>query len=111
LKTGKIKVLAVIASQRFRGLPETPAMSEVLEGYRNVPAWLAVFGPAKLPAPVLARLHEGLAGALKTPEVREKIEARGFAVVASTPEQFEVSLKRDIELVAKIVKAAGIKPQ
>jgi tripartite-type tricarboxylate transporter receptor subunit TctC len=111
LPAGKVKVLAVIASRRFRGLPDVPAMTEVLEGYRNVPAWLAFFGPARMPAPVLGRLHGALLGALTTPEVRDKVESAGFVVVGSTPEQFRASLKRDIELVGKIVKAAGIKPE
>jgi len=34
----------------------------------------------------------------------------GFDPVANSPEQFAAMIKRDLELVGRVVKAAGIQP-
>ena len=109
--SGKAKLLAIMATERFRGTPNVPTLSEALPGFRNVPAWLAVLGPARLPAPVLSRLHEVFAKAITAPDAQEKLEAAGFAALGNTPEQFLASLKQDIETVGAVVKAAGLKPE
>jgi tripartite-type tricarboxylate transporter receptor subunit TctC len=111
VNAGKAKFIFVVARQRVRSRPDVPTIAESLPGYRPIPGWLSFFGPAKLPAPVLGRLSGDLIKALHLPEVGEKAESVGFAVVASTPEEFRASLHDDIQTVAKLVKAAGIKPR
>lgn len=111
LKAGKAKLIVLAARSRIRSFPEVPTLQESLQGYRPIPGWLGFFGPARIPAPVLGRLSGALIKSLRLPEVDAKAESIGFAVVGNTPEEFEAIVKSDIETVAKLVKAAGIKPE
>jgi tripartite-type tricarboxylate transporter receptor subunit TctC len=60
---------------------------------------------------VVAKVRDALAQALATPEVREKLEANGAAVVPSTPEESAHSLRSEIALTEKLMKVANIEAQ
>ena len=111
IKAGKIKVLAVLEAKRYPGLPDVPAVSESVPGFRKPTTWFGFFGPAGLPQPILARLNSEIVKAINAPETRTKLEAMGLAPIANTPEQFAAMLKNGIEQYGKIVKSAGIQPE
>jgi tripartite-type tricarboxylate transporter receptor subunit TctC len=110
-RAGKIRMLAVAETQRWAGLPDVPALAEILPGYDRPPGWYGFFGPAGLPQPVLARLNAEIVKALNAPDVRGKLETAGLAVVPGSPEQFSALLRRSLELYAQAVKIAGVKPE
>jgi len=58
---------------------------------------------------VTRKLHETLAKALATPAVREKLQASGFDVVASTPESYAKTIADEIERWTKVVREQNIK--
>jgi tripartite-type tricarboxylate transporter receptor subunit TctC len=60
---------------------------------------------------VVEKVRDALAKALATPEVREKLEANGAAVMPSTPEEFAQCLRAEIALTEKLMKAANIEAQ
>jgi tripartite-type tricarboxylate transporter receptor subunit TctC len=64
--------------------------------------------PARLPAPVLRRVHEQAVAALTSKESRERLTAQGGEVVASSPEAFAAFIRDEIARYAPVVKAAGI---
>ena len=111
IKAGKVKILVMIGSKRYAGLPSVPNMPEVLPGFEPPPTWIAFFGPALLPRPVLDRLHGAIVTAMKDQDLRDKVEATGVAAILNTPEEFLALLKRDIASVGKVVRDAGIKPE
>ena len=81
-------------------------------GYEPPPAWSGYLGPAGLPAPLVRRLNEEINKAMAAPQVRDKLEAIGFVVLApNTSAEFAASIRRDLQNVEKIVRAAGIKPE
>ena len=104
LKSGKIKVLS-IQEKRVPEFPNAPMTGEVLPGFVSAPSWTAIFGPAKLPDPILRRLNGDLNKALATPEVKSR---DGFELIGSSPEAFQKRIQGDIALVGKIVKVANI---
>ena len=66
-----------------------------------------MLGPAELPAPIVARLHDELVRILNQPEVRERIVADGSEPVGTTPEEFRAFLVADVAKWAKLVKESG----
>ncbi|MGK6309819.1 hypothetical protein [Variovorax sp. DT-64] len=56
-------------------------------------------------------MRDALAKALATPEVREKLEANGAAVMPSTPEGSAQSLRAETALTEKLMKVANIEAQ
>ena len=68
-----------------RACPTCPRWPKRCPG-TPVVGWYGVLGPAKLPAPIVARLHDELVRILNQPEVRERIVADGSEPVGTTPE-------------------------
>ena len=111
LRSGKLKVLAVLEAKRYPGLPDVPSIGEALPGFEKPASWFGLFGPARLPPQTLARLHDELVASLREPEVRSKIDELAMEVIANTPEQFSVMLKNGIDQYGRLIKAAGIQPE
>ena len=108
---GKARVLAVSNAQRCSCLPDVPSIFESLQNADIPDAWFGIFGPAQLPAPILGRLHTEIVAALKTPDIRSKLEAGGLVVVANTPEQFAAQVRNETEIFARAVKEFGLKAE
>ena len=111
MRSGKLKVLAVLEAKRYPGLPEVPSIGEALPGFEKPASWFGLFGPAGLPQGVLTRLHDELVASLRDPEVRSKIDELAMSVIANTPEQFSVMLRSGIDQYGRLIKAAGIQPE
>jgi tripartite-type tricarboxylate transporter receptor subunit TctC len=110
IKAAKIRALAVTAKARAAQLPEIPTLAEA--GFPDVvvTAWQAAAAPAKTPREVIARLNEVAVRALRSPDVSERLNALGFEVVASTPEEFGRFMKSEIHRWTQVVERGGIKP-
>ncbi|MCX7961219.1 MAG: tripartite tricarboxylate transporter substrate binding protein, partial [Burkholderiales bacterium] len=110
IRGGRMKALAVTARERHPQLPNVPTAAEAGFPDLVVTSWQAVAAPAKTPAPIVARLNEAVVRALRSPDVRERMQQIGFDVVASTPEEFAAFMKAEIERWAKVVERGNIKP-
>lgn len=110
VKAGKVRFIAVVGEKRSARLPDVPSIAEVVPGFEPPPSWVGILGPAKMPAPLLARISADIIKAMNLPETRQKLEAQLLDVVASTPEEFAAKIRRQTELVSRIVKGAGIEP-
>src|SRR5205809_2409602 len=110
IRAGKIRALAVTANSRAAALPDVPTMAEA--GYPGLIAtsWPAAAAPAKTPREVVARLNDAMVKALRSPDVRDRLTAIGFDVVASTPEEFGQFMKNEVERWTRVVQRGGIKP-
>ncbi len=108
MRAGRLRGLAVTAPKRLAALPDVPAMSEVLPGFEIV-GWYGVIGPAKMPKPLVTRLHDEFVKVLRQRDVTERILADGAEPIGNTPEQFRQYLLADVAKWAKIVKESGAK--
>jgi tripartite-type tricarboxylate transporter receptor subunit TctC len=111
MRSGKLKVLAVLEAKRYAGLPDVPSIGEALPGFEKPASWFGLFGPAGLPSATTARLHDELVASLEDPGVHGKIDELAMTVIANTPEQFSAMLKSGIAQYGRLIKAAGIKPE
>jgi tripartite-type tricarboxylate transporter receptor subunit TctC len=111
LKTGRLRVLAVLNPQRWSVLPDVPSVSEVLTGFTRPDSWFGFLGPANLPPPVLGRLNGELVKGLKSPELQPKFEAMGTIVIANSPAEFLKMYMAGFDVYARITKAANIQPE
>ena len=112
VRAGKVKALAIVRSQRFKPLPDVPTVGEIVPGFETPPAWTGLFGPAGMPVPLTTRVHAEVVRALNVPAVRTRLsEQQHFEVITNeTPAAFAAQIRREIDLVGRIVKGAGIKP-
>src|SRR5262249_19654079 len=67
--------------------------------------------PAATPADIVAALHRESAKILAQPDMKERLATLGYDVVASTPEEFATRIKTEIDMWAKVIRAANIKAE
>jgi tripartite-type tricarboxylate transporter receptor subunit TctC len=107
----KVRPLAVLDTRRSRRLPEVPAVTETLPQFQTFDVWWAFFAPAGTPKAVRERIADESRAALKFPDVLARLDQLALTAVGSTPEELAAELKRDMDTVAKLVQAIGLKPE
>jgi len=109
VQSGKLRAIAVTGAARSPLLPEVPTVSEAgLPGF-EVTSWYGVFGPAGLPADIVAKLNSEIGGAVTAPEVKERLAALGAEPSVKAPDQFGRYVRQEITKWAKVVKDSGAK--
>ncbi len=110
VKSGRLRVLAVLSPARAATLPDVPTLAE--SGFPGFEAsvWYGLVAPAATPKAVVQRLHAEVQKALQTPEVRERMAAVGGVVLPGSSEQFAALIRSDRLRYAKVVRDANIKP-
>ena len=68
-----------------------------------------MFGPATLPKPVVARLHQAVNGIIREPAIRDQFARQGLEVQTLTSEQFGELLRSDVAKWGKIIRNAGVR--
>lgn len=109
VKSGKLRVLAVMSTNRSPVLPDVPTVAE--SGYPGFEAavWYGLVAPAGTPAAVVARLNADVQKALASPGVKSLLSSAGGEVVPGTPEQFGSLLQSERLRYQKLIREAGIK--
>jgi len=106
-----IRILAVLAPRRFARRPDIPSMSEAVPAFRTPSSWFGVFGPAGLPAPMVARLNGEINKMLAAADVKAKLDENGLSVIGGSPEDFHALIVDGISRYGAIIRAAGLKPE
>ena len=110
-RDGKLRALATTGPKRSPAAPDIPTVAEAgVPGY-IVTTFYGLSAPAKTPRPILERLHAETVRALKSPDVREKLQGLGADPVGNTPDEYTAFMKNEIAKWAKVIKAAGIKAE
>ncbi|GAA0761748.1 tripartite tricarboxylate transporter substrate binding protein [Ideonella azotifigens] len=111
IRAGKLKALAVTSARRSNAMPELPTVAEAgaklgLARF-DIGTWVGLFGPAKLPADVTARLNKAFTEALATPEIQARWRTLMAESFATTPEQFARFVAAEHARYQAVVKASG----
>ena len=104
IKSGRLKVLGISTHTRSPLMPDVPTIAESAVPGFDVSIWYGLLGPAKIPRPVLTKLHSGVAQALKAPDVRQSLTDLSLDIVGNTPEQFAFVIRTDIDKWMKLAK-------
>jgi len=107
VRTGKLVALAISSLERSKFYPELPLIADTYPGFETE-SWVAMFAPAGTPKPVLDRLHGTLARLLGESSVKERFEAQGCDLIASTPEALARRIRSDQAKWGKIVRDRNI---
>ena len=107
--SGKLIGLGVTTPKRDPAIPNIPTIAEAgVPGYESR-EWQGIVVPAGTPSAVISRLNQAFVKVLEAPELRDRFAAAGAHPVGSTPEEFAAHIKKEIALMGKLVKAAGIR--
>lgn len=107
---GKVRALATTAPRRLPQLPDVPTLKE-LYGSDDlvIESWSGLWGPANLPAAVVAKLNEAALAVARMPEVIAVHEKIGSPIDPSaTPAEFTAFIRSETAKYTKLVAAAKI---
>jgi tripartite-type tricarboxylate transporter receptor subunit TctC len=108
IRSGGLRAIALGAPQRAPTAMDVPTTTEV--GMADVQAenWYGMVAPAGTPAPIVAKLNEIAAEAMRDPAVKEKLATQGAELIGDSPEHFHAFLESEIARWAKVIKDAGV---
>lgn len=110
-KSGRARLLAVANPQRSALAPDVPTIAESgVPGFGYL-SWFGVVARAGTPRPVIAVLHQGVDHVLKQSDVRERLAAQGYEVIATTPAGMAEKIREDTKKWAAVIRASGAKPE
>ena len=109
LKSGKVRALAVSGKERFPGAPDIPSTIEAGIVGMEAELWFGLFTTAKVPKPIVAKLHKEITGILSSEEVKASLLQRGAIASPTTPEELQAYVKSELAKWTPIIQAAGIK--
>jgi tripartite-type tricarboxylate transporter receptor subunit TctC len=111
-KTGKIKVLAVVAKKRVPALPDTPTMIESGYPELDLGSWQGIFLPLGTPRPVVDTLFKTFKKVVHDPWVGERYaKASAVQITSDSPQDFAAFMKTQNAFWGKIIKDLGIETQ
>ena len=110
IKTGKLRALAVTTSARAAVLPQLPPIGDAVPGY-EASQWYGLSAPKNTPADIVDRLNREINAALADPAMLARLAAIGGEPLPGTPAAFAALIAEETEKWAKVVRAAGLKPE
>ena len=113
IKSGKLRALAVTTTRRSSAMPEVPTIAESGRelglGQFDIHTWFGLFGPARLPADVTARLNRAFVDALNSAELKARLATLMAEPAPTTPEAFAQFVRAEHAKYESVVKASGAK--
>ena len=98
------KVVPLAASHRSPHIPGTPTYAEA--GFPSVDAYpsYSVVAPAGTPPAIVQRMSSEIVTLMKTPALREKLDARAMVPIYDTPDEFAAVLKKERAKYAELIR-------
>jgi len=107
VNAGRLRALGVTSAKRQQSLPQVPAIAETVPGY-EVDPWYGVLAPAGVPEAIVKRVHAEIVRIAKLPDIGPRLTADGGDVVANTPAEFAVIIRKELDKWGMVVRKAGV---
>jgi tripartite-type tricarboxylate transporter receptor subunit TctC len=112
IQSGRLRALGVLEAQRARMAPDIPTAAQSgVPGFSVPDTWAGVFGPAGLPAAIVAALNAAIGRALDSADVQGRLAAAGFEVRTSTPQDFAANIAASVQVYQEMLSRAGVRPE
>ncbi|QWE21309.1 tripartite tricarboxylate transporter substrate binding protein [Polynucleobacter sp. AP-Kolm-20A-A1] len=110
VKSGKLKIVAVMSAKRSPLFPDIPTVAE--SGFQGFEAsvWYSLIAPAKTPPAIVKALHAQVEKALQSKEMMERLGSVGGEVSPGTTAQLTSYLNSERKRYEKLVREANIQP-
>lgn len=107
MREGKLRAIAVTSPTRAPLSPDVPSVLESKQPKLVAENFLGISGPAGLPAPIVARLHQAVAKSLADATIVKRMEELGVHGKAMSPAEFTTFVDKQVSEWAGPVKASG----
>ena len=109
VKGGKLRALAVTSAQRSPAMPDVPTLAELGVNNAESGSWVALLGPAGMPAALAEKISADVKEIVGTADTRAALIAQGATPRGSTPAELQQTIAADKERYGKVIKAGGIR--
>jgi tripartite-type tricarboxylate transporter receptor subunit TctC len=110
IRSGKLRPLAVTSLERWKALPEVPAVNETLPGYEVI-SFIGLGATGGTPAPMIERVNTEVRQFLAQPETAKRFVDLGGEPRATSPEEMRSFIERDITRWKGVIQARRIEQQ
>jgi tripartite-type tricarboxylate transporter receptor subunit TctC len=110
IRAGRLRALAVTTATRSDALPDLPTVGEFVQGYETS-GWYGVSAPKNTPAEIVEKLNKEINAGLAAPKMKARLADLGGTVLPGSPAEFGKLIADETEKWAKVIRAAGIKPE
>ena len=107
MKDGRLRAIAATGRKRFAAAPDVPTMIE--QGFPDFEAvaWIGFLAPGATPRPIIERYNREIVRIANSPDVKGKLEALAFEVVATSPEEFRQWIAKEVPRWGKVIRETG----
>ena len=110
VEAGQVRALAVSSRERAPGIPQLPTLIE--SGLDlDMETWFGLFAPARIPAPVMARLRAEVDKAMLLADIRKRLEMGSGRSLRMTPAETDAFVKAEVVRWVGLLRKAGIAPE
>jgi tripartite-type tricarboxylate transporter receptor subunit TctC len=110
-QAGTATILAAAGDRRTDLLPDLPTISASGVPGFSVSTWFGVFGPAKTPPDLIARIRADVSGVLATDKPAKFLKDNSCTPINATPQQFLDLITSDARHWQGVIEAVGIQPE
>lgn len=103
VQSGRVRAVAVTSKNRNASLPDVPTMRELGMDY-EVSGWYGLYGPAKLPAELIAKYNDAAKRALAQTELKTKLVEQGYDLWTGAPQLLTERAARERAMWAPVTK-------
>ena len=111
IKGGRAVALAVSSAKRSSLLPNVPTIAESGVPNFDYTLWIGLWGPPGMPADVVDKINKDVNRALASSDLNDRLVSLGTLPMSMSSAEFTQFIRAEVEDTARVLKAAGIKPQ
>ena len=110
IRSGRLRAIAVTTDTRAETVPDLPPVADFVPGY-EASQWYGLGAPRNTSAEIVDKLNREINAAIADPMMKAKFAAIGGEPLLGTPAAFGELIAAETEKWARVVGAAGIKPE
>jgi tripartite-type tricarboxylate transporter receptor subunit TctC len=110
IQGGKLRALAKLNSRPLPALPDVKplAVEAGLPALDDISTWIGFVAPAGTPRAIVDKVQREVVKMYADPAIAEKLEKSGISTATSTPEEFDVFVRKEQERWGQVFKDSGI---
>ena len=106
IKANKVKALGVSSAKRTALAPDLPTIAESVPGFEAF-GWYGLLAPAGTSGGIVSRLNAQAVSAMKTADLQERFVALGAEPIGTTPQEFAIFIRSELQKWGKAVRDSG----